>query len=66
MMMTIMAALHTTNTTLTYTIINIWTLADSDSIVEGLREESSRIFEAHGRTWTIAGVDQMYRMDSAL
>ncbi|KAF1922218.1 cytochrome P450 [Didymella exigua CBS 183.55] len=57
------AAIHTTSLTAYETMINI--LSASPSVIEGLREEASRVLEEEG-SWTKKALARMHRMDSAI
>lgn len=66
LLMTLMAAVHTSSLTISNAILDIWGSEHSKEHVQGLREESERVFENHGKKWTKGAVDQLVRVDSAL
>ena len=66
LMMTLMAAVHSSSATITNAVLNIWGSKDSKDSVRGLREEGDRLVEVCGNKWTKTGLDQLFRTDSAL
>jgi len=61
-----MVAIHTTSTTITNTLLDLYSSPHRAEIVEGLREEVSRVLAAAGGTWTKAAVNDLHRIDSTI
>ncbi|THU95307.1 cytochrome P450, partial [Dendrothele bispora CBS 962.96] len=60
------AAITTSTIMATNALLDIWSAPDSQSIVETLREEASRVLKEHNGQWTKAAVGKLHRLDSAI
>lgn len=60
------ATASSTRYVLTNLLLDIFSTNPEEGIVEGLREEMERVYNAHGRTWTKSALSQLYRTDSTI
>lgn len=60
------ATASSTRYALTNLLLDIFSTAPEEGIVEGLREEMERVYNAHGRTWSKLALSQLYRTDSTI
>lgn len=61
-----MAAIHTTSISITNVLLDLYTLPDASSVVEGLREECKRVLSAHEGVWSKAAIGELHRVDSTI
>lgn len=61
-----MAAIHTTSISITNVLLDLCTLPDASSVVEGLREECKRVLSAHEGVWSKAAIGELHRVDSTI
>lgn len=61
-----MVAIHTTGMTITNVILDLYSSADADAFVAGIREECARVLKQHNGMWSKQAINELYRIDSTI
>ena len=60
------AAITTSTIMATNALLDIFSAANSDSLITALREEATTVFREHNGEWSKAAIAKLYRLDSAI
>ncbi|KAI9862865.1 MAG: hypothetical protein M1813_004037 [Trichoglossum hirsutum] len=60
------ASIHTTMTSVTNAVFDLYSTPSEKGYVGAIREEVTRVLKEEGGAWTKAGLGRMYRLESAL